>query len=274
MPDRIIEKAKSLGASLAGFAMIEELQRAPAFTFAPMMPFWNGVDSRENELALTPGEVRWPNEARSVLVIAVEHPVAKPEMDWWFGKTNPPGNRVMISIINQLCEWITNTFGIRTFHFPYAVERGGIYLKDSAVLAGLGCIGKNNMLVTAEYGPLVRLRALALDAVIPSTGPTDFDPCASCDAPCREACPQGAFNKQLYKIEDYNQKELPGRTGVYSRPGCNMQMEHDIDMAQEKEVAGFDRPVKLVKYCRRCEIACPAGRKNYIRKDGRANPTP
>ena len=201
-----------------------------------------------------------------MLVIAVEHPVDKPEMDWWFGKANPPGNRVLIAIIKQMCEWIEHTFGIETFHFPYHVEKGGIYLKDAAVLAGLGCIGKNNLLVTPEYGPLVRLRALALKAVLPSTGPVAFDPCADCKAPCRKVCPQNAFNQQLYNPEEYQQTHLPGRTGVYARPSCNIQMEHNIDVAQENKTDGFDKPVKLVKYCRRCEWACPVGRKKKSAK--------
>ncbi len=264
--DRIIQKAESLGASSAGLASVVKLKKAPAFDFAPRMPYWEGVGSRESELGLKPGEVLWPEVAKSVLVIAVEHPVAKPEMDWWFGKANPPGNRVLIAIIKQMCDWIENTLGIETFHFPYHVEKGGIYLKDAAVLAGLGCIGKNNLLVTPEYGPLVRLRALALNAVMPSTGPIEFDPCSDCKAPCRKVCPQGAFNEQLYKPEDYQLEHLPGLTGVYARPTCNIQMEHDIDVAQEKKIDGFDKPVKLVKYCRRCEWACPVGRKKKSAK--------
>jgi len=50
-------------------------------------------------------------------------------------------------------------------------------LKDAAVLAGLGCIGKNNLLLTPEYGSRVRLRAFTIDLVLPSTGPLPFDPC-------------------------------------------------------------------------------------------------
>jgi len=259
--DHIIDKAKSLGANLAGFALVEDLKTAPSFTFAPKMPGASqGIGSRKSKLGLKPGEVAWPEKAKSVLVIAVEHPPEKPEMDWWFGRVDPPGNRVLAKIVTQLCEWIPETFGIGTFHLPYHVEKGGIYLKDAAVLAGLGCIGKNNILVTPEYGPRVRLRALTLDVVLPSSGPIDFDPCNGCNMPCRRACPQGAFNKQLYKTEDFHQDLLPGRTGVFSRPTCNIQMEVDNDVAREEDVEGFDAPIKLIKYCRRCELACPVAR--------------
>jgi epoxyqueuosine reductase len=256
----IIKKAKELGATLAGFALIEDLKSAPSFTFAPQMPgAGEGVGTRENALGLKPGQVAWPEGARSLLVIAVEHPEAKPEMDWWFGRVDPPGNRILARVVTQLGEWIEANYPIRTVHLPYHIEKGGTYLKDAAVLAGLGCIGKNNILVTPEYGPRVRLRALTLDAIIPQTGPTGFDPCSRCDTPCRRACPQGAFDRQRYKMKDYGQTQLPGRTGVYSRPVCNIQMENDTTVATEQTVDGFDTPVKVIKYCRACELNCPVG---------------
>lgn len=143
---------------------------------------------------------------------------------------------------------------------PYHVEKGGTYLKDSAVMAGLGCIGKNNILVTPEYGPRVRLRALTLDVAIPSTGPRDFNPCNDCDELCRRACPQKAFGRQVYAAKDYGQDILPGRDGHFSRPTCNVQMEIDNDVAREATVDGFDEPIKIIKYCRKCELACPVGK--------------
>jgi epoxyqueuosine reductase len=39
-----------------------------------------------------------------------------------------------------------------------------------------------------------------------------------------------------------------------------MQMEQDNDAAKEQRVDGFDDPVKIIKYCRRCELACPVGK--------------
>ncbi len=91
-------------------------------------------------------------------------------MDWWSGRFDPPGNRILADIARRLCDWIPAAFGVRTFHLPYHIERGGTYLKDAAVVAGLGCIGRNNLLVTRQYGPRVRLRALTLDADLSSTG--------------------------------------------------------------------------------------------------------
>lgn len=260
--DRILGKARSLGADLAGFARVEDLRSAPSFTFAPKMPDMScGIGSRESKPGLRPGEVAWPPDARSVLVIGVAHPREKPEMDWWFGRVNPPGNRILTDIVRELCDWITGSMGIGTVHLPYHVEKGGIYLKDAAVLAGFGCIGKNNILVTPDYGPRIRLRSLSLNMEIASTGVLDFDPCNGCAMPCRHACPQGAFNDQVYMPGDFSEPFLPGRTGVFSRPVCNIQMQLDNDIAESVETENGKAPVKLIKYCRRCELVCTAGRK-------------
>jgi epoxyqueuosine reductase len=257
----ILKKARESGASLCGFAGVNELVNAPSFTFAPRMPdAGKGVGTRENDLGLKPGEAAWPENAQTVLVIAVEHPDDKPEMDWWFGRTDPPGNRVLAGIIRQLCDWIPQTFGIGVFHLPYHVEKGGTYLKDAAVLAGLGCIGKNNILVTPEFGSRVRLRALTLDTRFPSTGPSGFNPCDGCEEWCRKACPRKAFEKQLYNPQTYGQDTLPGRDGRYSRSLCNLQMDKDIANGKETSADGFDDPVKVIRYCRNCEQACPVGK--------------
>ncbi|MBW2194692.1 MAG: hypothetical protein JRF37_03715 [Deltaproteobacteria bacterium] len=79
----------------------------------------------------------WPADAVSVVVIGVEHNADKPKLDWWDGK-GTPGNRILIRINNKLSEWIENTFPVKTYKLPYFVSKGGIFLKDAAVMAGLG----------------------------------------------------------------------------------------------------------------------------------------
>jgi epoxyqueuosine reductase len=120
---------------------------------------------------------------------------AKTEMDWWIDAYSggTPGNRMLIDINDKLAVWLENEMGIKTKKLPYYIEHGGILLKDAAVLAGLGCLGKNNMLVAPDYGSRIRLRAMFIDTMLPSTGPIDFDPCEDCAMPCRTACPQEAF---------------------------------------------------------------------------------
>ena len=256
----IRRKARDYGADLAGFAAVSDLKLAPSGLFSEYLAVSDDPSvAKFHSEDLPVGPVNWPEGARTVLVIGIHHPVQKPEMDWWFGSADPPGNRVLSTIIRNLCSWIAEQHQIGVFHLPYHIEKGGIYLKDAAVLSGLGCIGKNNMLITPGYGPRIRLRALTLDVDLPSTGCTEFDPCAECEQWCQKACPQRALS-EIISYANGSPDDLPGRDGSYSRQLCTIQMKIDKKEAQEQIVEGGDQPVRLIKYCRRCEFSCPVGR--------------
>ena len=168
---------------------------------------------------------------------------------------------MLIDVISKLSDWLETNKQIKCNKLPYHIEYGGVFMKDTAVLAGLGCMGKSNILVTPDFGPRVRLRVMALNVDLPSTGPIDFDPCADCDAYCRKACPQNVFKEKVLHSEDYDQTSLPGRTGVYDRNKCNLQMEMDRHAGKQVLVGDSNQMGMQVKFCRRCEWACPVGKK-------------
>jgi epoxyqueuosine reductase len=258
----IIEKAKEFGASLAGIADVEAVKTSPSHLIYGKLDEYKTVGNIETG-ETNPWKVVWPENAKSVIVIAVVHPKEEPELDWWRdGYTGGTyGNRILISINAKLSKWMEEEKRITSTQLPYHIELGGIFLKDAAVLAGLGCIGKNNMLVTPEYGPRVRLRAMLTDVALHGTGPVDFDPCKECGMPCQRVCPQKAFETNIYSEKQFALSALPARTGVYSRHLCNVQMECDDEKGEKIVVEGKDESRKLVKYCRRCELACPVGKK-------------
>ena len=69
----------------------------------------------------------------------------------------------------------------------------GLYLKDSAALAGIGPIGKNNLLITPDYGSQIRLRAIVTTAPLICGEPLlESEYCKECDI-CMRACPANAF---------------------------------------------------------------------------------
>lgn len=260
----IIAKAKEFGADLAGVARVEDLKNSPSHLISEKMPEFDNVAAKEVEGRVR-GRVDWPEEARSALVISVAHPEEKPELDWWIlgGKSaagNTPGNRILMDIVKKLAAWVEEEKGIKCFKLPYHIEHGGIYMKDTAVLAGLGCVGKNNILVTPQFGPRHRMRIMLFDMELPPTGPADFDPCIDCDIPCRAACPVSAFGEKIYDEKEYQMDFLPGRSGVYSRPVCSGIMDQATENYESVVVEGQEEPGKLAKFCRLCEFACPVGK--------------
>lgn len=257
-------KAKEFGADLAGTANVGDLKRSPSHEISQKMPEYKGVGTKDAG-GRKRGVVEWPEETASAIVIAVAHPPEKPDLDWWVTKGNStgntPGNRLLINMASRLAEWLENEQGVRCFKTPYHIEHGGIYMKDAAVFAGLGRIGKNNMLINSRFGPRLRLRVLLTDADLPSEGIVDFNPCEACPEPCRAACPQDAFAERIYSVEAYGMEALPGRDGDYSRLRCNRQMMVD-EMESEELISDDNRKgstKRIVRYCRKCEMACPIG---------------
>ena len=62
-----------------------------------------------------------------------------------------------------------------------------------AQLAGLGFVGRHNMLVTPQFGAAVRLVSVFTDAPLEADAPAAGD-CGECYA-CRSACPAGAIGE-------------------------------------------------------------------------------
>ena len=207
------------GASLAGIADADVLRTSPS----------HRETSRQT----------LPKAARAVLVLALHHPMARPELDHWGGEGDTRGNLSLIRMAGNIARQAESDLGVRAVPLDYRPTERGTFLKDAAVLAGIGIIGKSNLLITPEYGPRIRLKALALETELPPTaGRAHFDPCSSCAAPCWEAWPQAAF-----------------ASGRYDRLRCRIQMTID----EATPLAPADPDAYNISYCRRCEMACPIG---------------
>ena len=228
LTETLLEKAFSVGASLAGIADARAVAQSPSYQRS--------------------APCRHLLDAGSVVVLALHHPDDARYLDWWDNvKGGTPGNRTLMRISRELSAWYKKDCGEKAIPLPYQEKQGGIFLKDAAVQAGLGVIGENNLLITPQYGPRVRLRALLLPQTLLPTGPIDFDPCTGCAEPCRRACPRQAFGN-----------------GWYAREACAVQMKEDEDSKIYLEVPGAGTPPRpCIRYCRRCELACPVGKQDY-----------
>ena len=188
--------------------------------------------------------IKWLPNASSLLILAMFHPKQKPELDW-FERGNTSGNRWLTKISRVLVEWLYDAFGIKAQALPYQVEKGGVYLKDAACLAGLGVIGKNNLLIHPTWGPQVRLRSVLIKDHLPPSAPLEnFNPCNQCPMPCRKACPENALSQ-----------------GGFHRPSCMLQLESDrANQVESGREYAEGSPHLVTAWCRRCEFACPMGK--------------
>ena len=128
------------------------------------------------------------------IVLGLYHDPEHPELDLWEEGRGTPGDRNLAGIGRDLGVWLQENYGIRTRVIPYQLEDGGIYLKDAACMAGIGSMGKNNLVLVPGYGPRVRFRAVWVDLTFPGKIPSRQDsPCAGCAGYCIRACPMDAF---------------------------------------------------------------------------------
>jgi epoxyqueuosine reductase len=221
----VAAQAIALGASLVGVTYVATLLDSPSHRLRPVK--------------------RHVRDARSVVVLALAHIEGQPEMDWWDNQEGrTPGNRLLMEISQRLTKWLREAYSTEAYELPYHAIHRGVFLKDAAILAGLGVMGKNNLLITPQYGPRVRLRALLLNRPLEGAElPDDFAPCDGCEGPCMQACPWEALHG-----------------GGYERERCLQQMNEDETDRIVLAPPFIGMPAKtIIAYCRLCELSCPVG---------------
>jgi len=114
--------------------------------------------------------------------------------------------------------------------------------KLAATRAGLGWIGKCDLLVTRRFGSAIRFNTVLTDAPIGPDAPMDRSYCGDC-VECKEACPVSAPTGKLWSPGD-------AREEIYDVRACYLQC------CEYGERLGSSHPI-----CGRCIPACPYTRK-------------
>ncbi|MCL2566335.1 MAG: hypothetical protein FWE24_11120 [Defluviitaleaceae bacterium] len=80
------------------------------------------------------------------------------------------------------------------FNFRIQVDSGPLIEKKFAAKAGLGFIGKNNCLISPEFGSFFNIALIVVDIEIELTCSSGFLSCEDCDL-CLISCPTGALGQ-------------------------------------------------------------------------------
>jgi epoxyqueuosine reductase len=152
----------------------------------------------------------------------------------------------------RICNEMQSTFSCR------AVPAVTVHLKVSAMLAGLGWIGHNTLVITPEYGPRVRWVGILTDLELEKDKPFSRDLCAEQELckekdRCLSACPYKAI------IPGPSQGVPPGKK--LDPDDCVVQ--HVFDMKPTPEFEKYIRRVteRGMMECTRCNLSCPYGSK-------------
>jgi epoxyqueuosine reductase len=91
--------------------------------------------------------------------------------------------------------------------------RHSISYKKAGVLAGLGILGRNQLLIHPQWGPWLHLRTVVTDARLPPDAPISFSPCEDC-ARCLSTCPSGALTEAGYGRQRCEERRGPRGPGT------------------------------------------------------------
>jgi epoxyqueuosine reductase len=211
------------GASLVGFADVGELTVAPGGSYPRAVSIGVAVPPEAIAAALDAGH-RWA------------HPDS--------------GLYAALETYADLAVRILRDAGYAA-ETAHVTRQADISHKAVATRAGLGFVGKCNLLITKKYGAALRLSSVLTDAQLSVGKPVNESSCGTCDA-CKQICPVDA------------------PTGAHWHPYADRDEFFDWRSCRDlkRQAEGSTPP----KSCGLCMAACPFTQA-YLRRHGVAIPS-
>ena len=147
--------------------------------------------------------------------------------------------------------------------FAHTKVIGQLSLKHAAVSAGMGQIGRSNLLLTERFGPHQRLCAVITEAALETDPFRDLRLCARSCNKCEASCPVGALKHGKYSVDPcfdywaYGFDRLPPRR-LREVPGYVKMLGRHLKR-RDFLIEYGQTMITDVDFCIRCMTACPVG---------------
>lgn len=243
LKNSIVSKAKSLGAEIVKVCSVESWKEEPIQS----PEFW-------------PQNI-WP-WAKTVIVMAIPllYPMAATAPSMVYKEQYDTSNRIMDDMGYFLAKYIMTEKHYRAIFFPRDCYDGmeALLRHEAAAFshviagyyAGVGTIGDSHNLITAQYGPRIRLVSVITDAPILPDTKLEKDLCVHCKV-CLNKCPVQCFSERvesesstpyeydkdkctLYHMELIKQHRFPcGYCATFCPVGDDIKMYASVDAVSE-----------------------------------------
>lgn len=252
--DEIISFCNSLGLDTLGFIRCRKFEELKPFFYERKE---KGLENEfeEKDILKRINPFNYMEEGKTIISIAFPylHDVEYYDNGFSVYTRGTDYHRVVKSYLSKICEFI-ESIGGKALSF---VDSNFLPERYIAYLAGVGFIGKNNLIITKKYGSYVFLGEIITDLEIEINERNyeeiqSFKECGNCEL-CYKSCPSKAINTykknsnicvsyftQKKDLEDKHIKLLKGRVfGCDSCQKCCPYNEH-IEFSKIQEFYPFD----------------------------------
>lgn len=246
---------KSLGLSEFGFIQCREFaELRPYLEERKSKNLFNEFEEQDINLKVNPNE--YINEGRSIISIAFPYMHSEDISDNGFSlyTRGLDYHRVVKLYLNKICEYIEKLGGKA---IPL-VDSNTLPERYIAYLAGVGFVGKNNMIITKKYGSYVFLGEIITDLEIYNSDKQSIDDilkfseCGECTI-CYSQCPTKSINASrknsnicvsyLTQKKDLDEKQMNLLNGrVFGCDSCQLMCPYNKDIIESNinEFEPFD----------------------------------
>ncbi|MBC7120290.1 MAG: epoxyqueuosine reductase [Candidatus Methanosuratus sp.] len=234
---RITATAIEAGASIAGVADLWQIKDLPAYDGLVL----DGFRSAVSYAVALPGHV--------FEMITASDPG---RMYAWAYKTANQlldliGMRVASTMVSLGGESLVVPSSMKV---DVANELGHVSHKAFALAAGIGWIGRNNLLVTPGFGPRVRLGTVLTDLELEAGIPMD-NKCGDCRL-CILSCPSNALSYREFKTRPESRED------IFDSKKCSTRLSTMKELLSKKPGIGDF----AVTVCGMCIKVCPYGKRS------------